>query len=74
MADWRRSLVDVTVVTDAGGMRLGTGAIVDLDTPVGSVRLRDCVDPLWFAPIDEHVAPSRLRRRAVSNTEDTNVD
>lgn len=62
MADLRRSLVDFTVVTDTGGVRLGPGAVVDLDMRFGAVRLRDCVDPDWFAPVEPRESAAASRR------------
>lgn len=74
MAELKRCLVDVAVVTESGGVRFGPGATVDLDAYVGSVRLRDCVEAAWFVPVEESVsAPAPRRRRAVSSPEETDA-
>ena len=70
MADRRRCLVVASVVTATGGYQLGPGQIVDLDLPIGGGRkLRDDVDPAWFAPVDPDPVPVPRRRPRGAHSE-----
>lgn len=74
MADWQRCSVEATVVTDQGAVRLGPGAVVDLDMRVGAGTLRDCVDAVWFSPVETTQPPITRRRRSLNAPEDAHVD
>lgn len=71
MVDLRRCLVETTVITATGGLRLGPGATVDLNMIVGpGVTLRECVDPAWIAPVEpEPSAPMRRRRPPMTQSD-----